>query len=125
MTKETNKTKCRSCNGEGFIMEYDDSPGYLVKNDCMRCKNTGIELTKTNKTIEEYDKQFSITEFVTDRAYRLNRDFFIKAQKQTEQATEARIRTIIKKKMKIRFDHTMVYLDLKDILQKIQKDEEN
>lgn len=34
---------CRACNGQGYLMEYDDSPGELVQNDCGRCKNSGVE----------------------------------------------------------------------------------
>lgn len=30
-------------------MEYDDSPGNLVKSDCNRCKNTGIDPTITGE----------------------------------------------------------------------------
>jgi DnaJ-class molecular chaperone len=34
--------KCPACNGDGFIMEYDDSPGYLIQTHCTKCNGTGI-----------------------------------------------------------------------------------
>lgn len=40
--------QCHACSGEGFIMEYDDAPGYLTQRDCGRCKNTGVEPNPTN-----------------------------------------------------------------------------
>lgn len=41
--------KCKACSGEGFIMDYDDSPGYLTKFDCGRCRNTGIDASVTGR----------------------------------------------------------------------------
>ncbi len=41
MTQPEQK-KCDYCLGEGFRMEYDGSPGYLVQNECGKCKGTGL-----------------------------------------------------------------------------------